>query len=30
VVSGKGFRLADEIRYIQDQAADHDGRSGTR
>jgi hypothetical protein len=26
VVSGKGFRRADEIRYIPDQAADHDGR----
>jgi hypothetical protein len=26
VVDGKGFRLADEIRYIQDKAADHDGR----
>ena len=26
VVDGKGFRLADEIRYIQDRAADHDGR----
>src|SRR5467141_4806955 len=26
VVAGKGFRLADEIRYIQDKAADHDGR----
>ena len=25
-VDGKGFRLADEIRYIQDKAADHDGR----
>jgi len=25
-VAGKGFRLADEIRYIQDKAADHDGR----
>ena len=23
---GKGFRLADEVRYIQDKAADHDGR----
>jgi hypothetical protein len=26
MVEGKGFRLADEIGYIQDQAADHDGR----
>ncbi len=26
VVDGKGFRLADEIRSIQDQAAHHDGR----
>ena len=26
IVDGKGFRLADEIRYIQDKAADHDGR----
>jgi hypothetical protein len=26
VVEGKGFRLADEVRYIQDKAADHDGR----
>jgi hypothetical protein len=26
VVGGKGFRLADEIGYIQDKAADHDGR----
>jgi hypothetical protein len=26
VVDGKGFRLADEIRYIQDKAADRDGR----
>jgi hypothetical protein len=26
VVDGKGFRLADEISYIQDKAADHDGR----
>jgi hypothetical protein len=24
-VEGKGFRLADEVRYIQDKAADHDG-----
>ena len=28
-VDGKGFRLADEIRYIQDKAADHDGRMVT-
>ena len=26
VVDGKGFRLADEIAYIQAKAADHDGR----
>ena len=26
VPDGKGFRLADEIAYIQDRAADHDGR----
>jgi hypothetical protein len=26
VADGKGFRLADEIGYIQDKAADHDGR----
>jgi hypothetical protein len=26
VVNGKGFRLADEIGYIQDKAADHNGR----
>ena len=26
VEDGKGFRLADEIGYIQDKAADHDGR----
>jgi hypothetical protein len=26
VVDGKGFRLADEIAYIQDKAAIHDGR----
>ena len=26
VVDGKGFRLAEEVRYIQDKAADHDGR----
>jgi len=25
-VDGKGFRFADEVRYIQGQAADHDGR----
>ena len=25
-VAGKGFRLAEEIRYIQDKAAEHDGR----
>lgn len=25
-VEGKGFRLADEVRYIQGKAADHDGR----
>jgi hypothetical protein len=25
-VDGKAFRLADEVRYIQDKAADHDGR----
>ena len=25
-VDGKGFRLADEVRYIQGKAADHDGR----
>jgi hypothetical protein len=25
-VDAKGFRLADEIGYIQDKAADHDGR----
>lgn len=24
-VEGKDFRLADEVRYIQDKAADHDG-----
>ncbi len=29
MVDGKGFRLADEIRYIQDKAADHDGRMVT-
>jgi hypothetical protein len=26
VVDAKGFRLADEVRYIQGEAADHDGR----
>jgi hypothetical protein len=26
MVDGKGFRLADEMRYLQDKAADHDGR----
>jgi hypothetical protein len=26
VVDGKGFRLAEEVRYIQDKAADHDAR----
>src|SRR3981189_2514392 len=26
IVGGKGFRLADEVRYIQRRAADHDGR----
>ncbi len=26
MVEGKGFRLADEIGYIQEKAADHDGR----
>ena len=29
VVDAKGFRLADEVRYIQDKAADHDGRMVT-
>ncbi len=29
MVDGKGFRLADEVRYIQDKAADHDGRMVT-
>jgi hypothetical protein len=29
MVDGKGFRLADEIRYIQGKAADHDGRMVT-
>jgi len=26
LVDGKSFRLADEVRYIQRQAAEHDGR----
>ena len=26
IVEGKGFRLADEVRYIQRRAADHDSR----
>src|ERR1700685_4699618 len=26
MVDSKGFRLADEIGYIQDKAAEHDGR----
>src|SRR5260370_23513998 len=26
IVGGKSFRLADEVRYIQRRAADHDGR----
>src|SRR5947208_16349305 len=26
IVEGKSFRLADELRYIQRRAADHDGR----
>jgi hypothetical protein len=26
LVDGKSFRLADEVRYIQDRAAEHDGR----
>jgi len=26
VVDAKGFRLVDEVRYIQGKAADHDGR----
>src|SRR6201997_1660388 len=26
LVDGKNFRLADEVRYIQRRAADHDGR----
>ena len=25
-MEGKSFRLADEVRYIQRRAADHDGR----
>ena len=25
-VEGKDFRLADEVRYIQNKAAEHDGR----
>jgi hypothetical protein len=25
-VEGKGLRLADEVRYIQNKAAEHDGR----
>ena len=29
VIDGKDFRLADEIRYIQDKAADHDLRMVT-
>lgn len=29
LLDGKGFRLADEVRYIQDKAADHDGRMVT-
>ena len=29
MVDGKGFRLAEEIGYIQDRAADHDGRMVT-
>ena len=29
MVDSKGFRLADEIRYIQDKADDHDGRMVT-
>ena len=28
-LDGKGFRLAEEVRYIQDKAADHDGRMVT-
>ena len=26
LLDGKGFHLADEVRYIQEKAADHDGR----
>src|SRR5258708_2748231 len=26
IVKGRSFRLADEVRYIQRRAADHDGR----
>ena len=26
MVDGKSFRLADEVRYIQRRAAEHDGR----
>src|SRR5215467_6400418 len=26
IVEGKSFRLADEVRYVQRRAADHDGR----
>jgi len=29
MVDSKGFRLTDEVRYIQDKAADHDGRMVT-
>ena len=29
LLDGKGFQLADEVRYIQDKAADHDGRMVT-
>ena len=29
LLDGKGFHLADEVRYIQDKAADHDGRMVT-
>src|ERR1700758_5581595 len=29
IVEGKGFRLADEVRYIQRRATDHHGRFGT-
>lgn len=28
-LDGKGFHLADEVRYIQEKAADHDGRMVT-